>query len=64
MFSTPIPRRSFLDSRLRSQSLQTRRVTRGIPTGDTHLGVSARAVSPAAPNRQRARSTRPTPTAL
>ena len=64
MFSVPVPRRSFLDSRLRSQGQQTRRVARGLPTGDTHLGAGPRAVSPAAPNRQRARSTRPTPPVL
>ena len=63
MFNVPVPRRSFLDSRLRSHSHENRRMTRGVPTGDSHLGMGPRAVSPTGVGR-RTRSTRPTPVGL
>ena len=56
MFSTPIPRRSFLDSRLRSQSLETRRLERGHATGSSHLGLGSRTTTRSHSDRTRVRN--------
>lgn len=45
MFTIPIPRRSFLDSSLRTQSRETRHLARGYAIGDSHLGHGSRANS-------------------
>lgn len=42
MFSTPIPRSSFLDSPLRVSSLLNRRLAHAQPVGESHLGRSSR----------------------
>ncbi|MEM6328605.1 MAG: hypothetical protein AAF791_15935 [Bacteroidota bacterium] len=55
MLNLPIPRRSFLDSRLRNHGQETRRVAAGSRTGDSHLGLGRR-VAPEAPNQIRHRS--------
>lgn len=55
MFTTPIPRRSFLDSRLRTQSRETRHLSRGYAIGDSHLGLGSRATSARPSNRVRYR---------
>lgn len=41
MFSTPLPRTSFLDSRLRTRGRQNRLIERGMTAHDSHLGVAA-----------------------
>ena len=41
MFSTPLPRTSFLDSRLRTRGRQNRLIERGMNATDSHLGVPA-----------------------
>ena len=46
MLSLPIPRRSFLDSSLRRQSHESRRLPTSSRTGDTHLGHGHRDVTP------------------
>ena len=45
MFTIPIPRRSFLDSHLRTQSRETRHVSRGYALGESHLGQGPRVAS-------------------
>ncbi|MEM1117542.1 MAG: hypothetical protein AAGJ11_13610 [Bacteroidota bacterium] len=42
MFSTPIPRTSFLDSSLRAKSLRSRRMNSRHSLGATHLGHGRR----------------------
>ncbi|HIG75405.1 MAG TPA: hypothetical protein EYQ24_12780 [Bacteroidetes bacterium] len=58
MLNLPIPRRSILDSRLRSQSHETRRLGAGYRVGDTHLGHGSRTVTPPARTRYRTRPAR------
>lgn len=55
MLNLPIPRRSFLDSRLRCQSHETRRLAAGSRTGTSHFGHGHR-VPTDAPNQIRHRS--------
>ena len=59
MLNLPIPRRSFLDSRLRCQSHETRRLIAGSRKGESHLGHGIRAASPAPPSRDRFQSRLP-----
>ena len=46
MFSTPLPRTSFLDSRLRTRGRQNRLIERGMTAPDSHLGNSDRPTAP------------------
>jgi hypothetical protein len=57
MLYLPVPRRSFLDSRLRNQSLEARRIAAGRRTGDTHLGLGPRLESESGrPQRRRSQA--------
>lgn len=47
MFSTPIPRSSFLDSALRTRGHLNRRLAHAQPIGQSHLGLG----HPPAPDR-------------
>ena len=59
MLNLPIPRRSFLDSRLRTQSHESRRLSAGRRNGDTHLGLGARVTARVHPNQARYRALAP-----
>ena len=55
MFSIPVPRRSFLNSSLRTQSRETRYVARGYASGDSHLGLGSHANTARPSDRSRSR---------
>jgi hypothetical protein len=59
MLNLPVPRRSFLDSRLRNQSHESRRIQAGRRTGDSHLGLGPR-LDAVADRENRRRTTWPT----